>query len=195
MLVSGFHKSLPSLDASLEVEKYLTPKAFTSNNVGKGHTGCIPPLYRKETFETWHCTSRRRAEERKSIYLRTSTFPRMPSPITIGLPPRGRHSRPTWQQCSSRERFRTGNDISSKLAGPGGRAEVVVRYCIASFPPQISLDITSYPRGEQSTLTRHGLCTLLRLCFEQRRSGSGSRGSSRGMAGQGPCLPEASIPI
>jgi len=30
--------------------------------------------------------ARRRAEEQKSIYLRTSTFPRMPSPITIDLP-------------------------------------------------------------------------------------------------------------
>ena len=110
-------------------------------------------------------------------------------------PPRGRHSRPTWQQCSSRERFRTGNDISSKLAGPGGRAEVVVRCCIASFPPQISLDNTSYPRGEQSTLTRHGLRTLLWLCFEQRRSGSGSRGSSCCVAGEGPCLPEEDFPI
>lgn len=143
-------------------------------------------------------TTRRRAEERKSIFLRTSTFPRVPSPITIaqiGLPPRGRHSRPTWQLCSSRERFRTGNDISSKLAGPGGRAEVVVRCCIASFPPQISLDITSYHRGEQSTLTQHGLRTLLWLCFEQRRSGSGSRGSTHGMAGKGPRLPKASIPV
>lgn len=190
----GFLKASAVVRRFVGLEERIVPKISICDD-NDGHTGCTPLLCRKRTLGTWDCTARRRAEERKSIFLRTSTFPRMPSPITIGLPPRSRHSRPTWQQCSSRERFRTGNDISSKLAGPGGRAEVVVRCCIASFPPQISLDITSYPRGEQSTLTQHGLRTLLWLCTEQRRPGSGSRGSTRSMAGKEPRLPEASIPV
>ena len=51
MLVSGFHKSLLSLYTSFELERFVTPKAFTSNDVDEGHTGCIPPLYRKETLK------------------------------------------------------------------------------------------------------------------------------------------------
>ena len=51
MLVSDFHKPVLSFDDPLELEKYLTPKAFTSNNVDQGHTGCIPFLYRKETLK------------------------------------------------------------------------------------------------------------------------------------------------